>query len=231
MNDPVVAPRGAAQAPTAQLVTDSAEGEHNGEHNGSGDAGHARAATERAPLDPAPLDAARLDAAPLVAAAQADAAALRAGPCPPQFIAELDAGFERASRAALADPALAERSLRLRRIARRIVPESMRPTARQLAAHADTAARRWPILLDLGRELAALADGMASEAAALEAPARDLLRRTDAAARRNPAVHRSLRNLARLIESSASRGDLPPPVRRAAGLADAVARRLRAQMQ
>jgi hypothetical protein len=174
---------------------------------------------------------AEFDAGTLLEAAEADARALREGPCPPDFVAGLDAGFERAARAALADPALVERSLRLRRLARRVVPESMRPAARTLAGKADEAARRWPILLDIGRELAALVDGMVNEAAALEGPARNALRRADAAARSTPAVHGALRQLAQLVEQSASSEDLPPVLRRLAGAADRAGRRLRAALR
>lgn len=175
--------------------------------------------------------AAELDAAPLVSAAQGDVAGLRAGPCPPPFLAELDAGFERAAREALADPALLERSLRLRRIARRVVPESLRPAAKRLVAQADVAARRWPVLLDIGREIAALAEGMVGEAEALEGPARDLLRRAEVAARANPMAHKLLRDTARLLERSAVSEKLPPPLRRVARLANGLARRARAQLQ
>ncbi|HTW98291.1 MAG TPA: hypothetical protein VMD59_05905 [Acidimicrobiales bacterium] len=157
----------------------------------------------------------------------AEARRLRSGPNPAAFLAQLDAAFERAAEAALADPALAERSRRLRRIARGVVPERLHPAARQLAARADAAARRWPVLLRIGRELAAMADGAAGELVALEGPTRQVARRAEAAARANPLLYRNMRRLAHAVAQAAVSEQLPPAVRRAARLAEATARRLR----
>jgi len=53
----------------------------------------------------------------------------------------VEAAFEAAARAALRAPAL-ERSLRLRRVARHVVPGSARPALRRFAARLDAASRR-----------------------------------------------------------------------------------------
>jgi hypothetical protein len=55
--------------------------------------------------------------------------------------ARLDDAFEHAARAALRAPALSERSLVLRRVAKRIVPERYRPAARQIVVRFDAASR------------------------------------------------------------------------------------------
>jgi len=170
---------------------------------------------------------AAFDAAPIVAAALIEAARLDQGPCPPSYLALLDTAFESAASAALADPALLQRSLRLRRIARRLLPEPLHPVARRAAALADAAARRSPALLALGHELAALAEGAADDVVAMKAPARRLVKRADAAVRSVPALHEALRRLARLTESAASAGELPAAVRRTARLALLLAQRTR----
>lgn len=55
---------------------------------------------------------------------------------------ELDAAFGRAAVAALRAPVLAERSVRLRRIAKAVVPRALRPVLRTVVAHLDEISRR-----------------------------------------------------------------------------------------
>lgn len=54
--------------------------------------------------------------------------------------AELDRRFEAAAVAALRVPAIAERSARLRRVGRRVVPERLRPAVRRAAGVLDRTA-------------------------------------------------------------------------------------------
>lgn len=82
--------------------------------------------TFRGVLEAAHAEAARLRSADIVSAA---------------YESELDARFEAAARRALRVPTLAERSARLRRIAKRVVPASARPMARRGARLADRAVR------------------------------------------------------------------------------------------
>jgi hypothetical protein len=55
--------------------------------------------------------------------------------------ARLDEEFERAARGALRAPVLADRSLRLRRVAKALVPARCRPLARRGVAHLDALSR------------------------------------------------------------------------------------------
>ncbi len=55
--------------------------------------------------------------------------------------ARLDEEFERAARRALRAPVLADRSLRLRRVAKALVPARYRPLARRGVAHFDALSR------------------------------------------------------------------------------------------
>jgi hypothetical protein len=70
------------------------------------------------------------------AAAQAEAAA-DDGRWGTERDAALDAAFEHAALAALAVPALIERAVRLKRIARRVVPRTFRPSLRRAARRLD----------------------------------------------------------------------------------------------
>ncbi len=166
--------------------------------------------------------------AALIAGALADAERLRAEPAMTGYLAGLDASFERAADEALADPGLLERSIRLRRAARRLVPEPLVPVAKRAAAYADELGRRHPPLLELGREASALAAAMIDEAMALRGPAIAALRRGDEAARRIPALHERARHAVRLAEKASSDARLPLPVRRLAGELVTAARRLAA---
>jgi hypothetical protein len=172
-----------------------------------------------------------LPVAAVVDAAHAAAARLRSGACPPSYLAELDARFEHAAREALAEPALLERSLQLRQVVRRVLPERLHPAARRVAAEADAAARRWPALGRVGQELAGQVHGVVTEVAALQGPARAMLRRADSAARANPAVHGALHNLAGMIERSAASDELPPALRRAARLAECAVQWARSELR
>jgi hypothetical protein len=79
----------------------------------------------------------------LVRSAVDEAARLRAaGTVTPAFLSELDARFEQAAERALKLPAFAERSARLRRIARRVVPAPARPALRRAGARLDRALRQ-----------------------------------------------------------------------------------------
>jgi len=78
-----------------------------------------------------------------VAAAEADARRLRAeGIVTDAYVQELDARFEAAAVRALRVPALGERSARLRRLAKRVVPKRARPLVRRAARRGDQAVRR-----------------------------------------------------------------------------------------
>jgi hypothetical protein len=77
-------------------------------------------------------------AAPLIAAARADVERLATtGRWTAADAAELDRAFERSATGALRALRLAERSLLLRRIARRFVPASARPYLRRMLAFAE----------------------------------------------------------------------------------------------
>jgi hypothetical protein len=77
-------------------------------------------------------------AAPLIAAARADVERLAAtGRWTAADAAALDRAFERSATRALRAPRPAERSLLLRRIARRVVPAAARPYLRRMLALAE----------------------------------------------------------------------------------------------
>ncbi|HVC25132.1 MAG TPA: hypothetical protein VND23_05190 [Acidimicrobiales bacterium] len=79
-----------------------------------------------------------VDADALVRDASREAERLRAsGVITEQFERELDERFEAAAVRALRVPAIAERSARLRAIARRVVPPAARPAARVAARAGD----------------------------------------------------------------------------------------------
>jgi hypothetical protein len=73
-------------------------------------------------------------------------AAERAPQWPVARTAAMAAAFERAASDALRAPVLAERSVRLRRLAKAVIPPSARPVARRVVAHLDALSRR---LVDL----------------------------------------------------------------------------------
>ena len=79
----------------------------------------------------------------LARAATAEARRLRAdGVVTAAFERDLDERFELAASRALRVPALAERSARLRRVAKGVVPERARPPLRRLVRVLDVLARR-----------------------------------------------------------------------------------------
>ncbi len=61
---------------------------------------------------------------------------------PDERTAEMSAAFERATVDALRAPVLAERSIVLRKIAKRLLPRSARPVARRAVAVVDGISRR-----------------------------------------------------------------------------------------
>ena len=81
--------------------------------------------------------------AQLARGAAVEARRLRAdGVLTAAFERDLDERFELAATRALRVPALAERSARLRRVAKGIVPEGARPPLRRLVRALDAVARR-----------------------------------------------------------------------------------------
>lgn len=79
----------------------------------------------------------------VLGAAHAEAGRLRReGILTEAFCRELDARFEAAAVRALRVPAFSERSAKLRRAARRVVPSRARPPLRRLASMADRVLRR-----------------------------------------------------------------------------------------